>query len=177
MDEEQYTIKRKLLSKSIIITIYISFIGYLLGDIQSIANWNYNLHEMLYIPLNIAYFLLPLQFLAWIYYAIRSYGGKKDYSTARFKLYVKNSVIVMSLLLIFMYFFIQSHRVSTSGVFEVKNKMLEERNYYILISDKKVKCSWNEYNLIEKDKSYLIIFVWNSYWPDQGKLEYIEIVK
>ena len=157
--------------------MYTSFTGYMLGDIQGIANWNYNVHEMLYIPMAIAYVAMPIQVLVWLYYAIKSYGYKEPGNTINLRSYVRNSFGVISLIFIITYFIIQSHRVSISGIFEIKNKMYDKRNYYIMIDDKKVKCTWNEYNLMEEGKSYLISFNWNNYYLSKAKLEYIEIVK
>jgi hypothetical protein len=177
MDKEKYLRKRKITSKVILITMYTSFIGYMLGDIQGIANWNYSVHEMLYMPMSVAYFAIPIQALVWLYYAIKSYRYKESRNAINLKLYARNSFAVISLIFIIAYFIIQSHRVSTSGIFEIRNKIYDKRNYYILIDDKKVKCTWNEYNLVEEGKSYLISFNWNNYYVSKAKLEYIEIIK
>lgn len=177
MDKEKYTKKRKMLSKAISITVYISFICYLLGDIQSITNWNYNVHEMLYLPVNFAFFTVPIGFLAWLYFAIKSYGSRENSGKPELKVYLKNSLTIISLILIITYFIIQSHSVTTSGIFKISNKIYENRNYYIMINDKKVNCTWNEYNLIDEEKSYLITFKWNTYSRSQNKVEYIEPIK
>lgn len=146
MNEEKYISKRKIISKSIVITIYFSFACYILGEIQSISNWNYCIHEMLYIPITIAYAIIPVQVSVWLYYAIKSYGIKKGFNINKVKLYIKNSITIISLIIISIYFIIQSHSVSTSGIFEINNKIYDGNNYYILINEKKVKCTWNEYN-------------------------------
>jgi hypothetical protein len=177
MDKEKYLKKRKMLSKAISITVYISFICYLLGDIQSIANWNYNVHEMLYLPVSFSLFAIPIGVLTWLYFAIKSYGTRGNSGKPELKAYLKNSLILISLILIITYFIIQSQSVTTTGIFKISNKIYEKRNYYIVINDKKVKCTWNEYNLIDEGKSYLITFKWNTYSRSQNKVEYIEPIK
>lgn len=177
MNKEEYIRMRKILSKSIVITIYVTFIGYVLGDIQSIADWNYNVHEMLYAPINIAYFILPVQVLVWIYYAIKSCRAKRDRNTNKVRVYIKNSITVISLVLIVVYFIIQAHGVSTGGVFKINNKTHGGNKYYFMLDKTKVRCTWNEYNLIEEGKSYLIQYEWNTYWPDKGELERIDTTK
>lgn len=46
--------------------IYSGFIGLQLGRIQAIADYNYNLHEIMYAPFNIALFVVPVVFLILI---------------------------------------------------------------------------------------------------------------
>jgi hypothetical protein len=176
MNKEEYIKRRKILTRSIGIMIYITFVCFNLGGIQSIADWNYNVHEMLYMPLNIAFFIVPILIIVWFYYAIKSYGYKKDSITNKVKLYAKNFIITMSLVLIVIYFVIQFHSVSTGGVFRVNAKVHEGNKYYIVLNKTKVKCTWNEYNLTELGKSYLIQYKWNTYWPNKGELDQIQPV-
>ena len=72
MNKNAYTQKRKIVAKVILGTTYIAFIGYLLAKLQGIADWNYNIHELLYIPYSIAYYLVPILLFLWLYYAIKS---------------------------------------------------------------------------------------------------------
>lgn len=174
MDKKIYVKRRKIISKSIMITMYIGFVFYVLGDFQSIADWNYGIHEMLYVPVTIAYYILPMQILLWLFYCIRSFGVKKDAVDNRGELFLKNIMIVISLVSIVIYIFIQGHTVNTGGFYEVNTKVQQENNYYIILDQKKVKCTRNEYNLIVEDKFYLINYEWNTYWPDQGKLVFIK---
>jgi len=64
--------------------------------------------------------------------------------------------------------------VKTGGIFEVKDKVQEESKYYLILEDKKISVSRNEFNLINAKESYLISFVWNSLSPQKGKLTNIE---
>lgn len=174
MNKDKFVAKRKILSKSIIILMYLSFISYILGDVQSIADWNFSFHEMLYLPINITYFILPILIIVWLYYAIKSFKYNKASSKMEMtKLYFKNFIIFISLVCIVVYFVIDFHEVSTGGIFTIEDKIYDGNYYYVLIDNKKVRCTWNEYNLIEEGKRYEIDFDWNTYWPDKGKLEYI----
>lgn len=175
MNKTTYTEKRKVVTKIILITIYSAFIGYLLGSLQSIADWNYTIHEMMFIPFFIAYYVFPFELCIWLYYAVKSTREtKENMIKPKMKLYFSNSLLLMSLIIIISYFYIQSMNVSTGGLFEVENKIEERNNYYIQMNHKKIKCNKNVYNLIEEDKVYLVDFTWNKKWPQKGKLEYIE---
>ncbi|MDF2678618.1 MAG: hypothetical protein K0Q97_2972, partial [Bacillota bacterium] len=39
---------------------------------------------------------------------------------------------------------------------------------------KKIRVSQNEYKLINKNKKYMIMYVWNKSYPDIGNLKIIE---
>ena len=55
-------------------------------------------------------------------------------------------------------------------MFKVEQKLYEDRKYYLVIEDKKVKISYNEFELIDENQEYLIGFVWNKQTPNKGKL-------
>ncbi|GKX29163.1 hypothetical protein SH1V18_16430 [Vallitalea longa] len=176
MKKETYVHKRKILTKIILITIYITFIGYLLGNVQSIADWNYSIHEMLYIPCYIAYYLFPLELCIWLYYAIKSIKEPRDNMMKynNIKMYLRNSLLVVSVMAILSFFYIQSMNISTTGLFEVENKFNKTNAYYIQINNKNIKCSKNEYNLVKEGDLYMVDFSWNKKWPQKGSLKYIE---
>lgn len=176
MKQETYVYRRKILSKVILITIYSAFVGYLLGNMQSIADWNYTIHEMLYIPLNIAYFILPIELVIWLYYAVKSIKKSRDNRIKynRVKIYSRNSLLLISVIVILSYFNIQSTKISTMGLFEVENKFNKSSDYYIQISNKNIKCNKSEYNLVKEGDLYMVDFTWNEKWPQKGTLKSIE---
>lgn len=74
MDENVSTNKyetKQMLLKLLLYTLYISFIGLILGQIQAIADFNYTLHEIMYLPVNIAIFIVPIELIIFIFYWIR----------------------------------------------------------------------------------------------------------
>lgn len=175
MNRKSFTQKRKTVSKIILVTFYSAFIGYLLAGLQWIADWNYSIHEMLYIPYSIAYFLVPFELLAWIYYAAKSKREVRENDhRPRNKEYLINLVLSVSLILIATYFYIQSMTIVTSGLFEVEQKIQDKNKYYIQLDDQRIRCTHNEFNLIEEGRVYLVTFSWNKESPDKGKLELIE---
>ena len=64
--------------------IYSGFIGLQLGRIQAIADFNYSLHEIMYVPFSIALFIVPVVFLIYIYFLIK-YSIKKGRAKDEFK--------------------------------------------------------------------------------------------
>jgi len=171
---KNYTSLRKKCSKIIIFLIYITTVCYILGQSQSITNWNYTFHEMLFLPYNLAYYSLPVLSLIWIYYGLRSIKEKSKEKNDKRKLYFKNIVIILSIVLIAVYFNYESHGVSTSGVFTIEEKIYDGEKYNIVVNGISIKCTWNEYNLIRENNEYLLSFNWNEYSPSpsKGKLEY-----
>ena len=153
--------------------IYLSFIGLQLGRIQAIADFNYNLHEMMYLPFNISIFVVPVLFLIYIFLFIK-YIRKRGKKKVDFKTILQSIVIISSVVIITSITEYQFQEVSTGGVFEVEDKIQDDRKYYLIIDDKKIKVSYNEFQLVEANQQYLIDFIWNERNPDKGKLQTIE---
>lgn len=154
--------------------IYIAFICLQLGRIQAIADFNYNLHEMMYVPVNLAIFIVPILFLIYIYLSIKSLIKNKNY-TLTLKTTIKSILVIVSLVIIFWIVGYQSKEVSATGLYEINQKIQEDSKYYIVLEDnRKIRVSQNEYNLINENKKYMIMYVWNRNSPDIGNLEIIE---
>jgi hypothetical protein len=132
---------------------------------------------MLYIPNNVAIFALPVEVFIWIYYLIKVTVMKEE----GYKLNLNvntlmiNMTIFTSIVIIMIYFYIQTFNVSTGGLIEVDAKFNEGNDFYIELMGKKVECSRNEYNLIFEGEVYLVEYTWNEKWPNKGKLEYIKV--
>lgn len=178
-DSEEKVINQLLRMKKIVLywllgTIYIAFICFQLGQIQSITDFSFRLHETLYLPIAFAIYVVPFIFLVYmifVFLCLRNIDSKV-YLSKDNKL--KTILIVISLVLIFYSINYQPHEISTSGVFVINQKNYRDRSYYIQLGDKEIKCTRNEFNLIYVDKEYLIDYTWNWTSPDTGKLGYIE---
>ena len=64
--------------------------------------------------------------------------------------------------------------MATAGVYEIEEKIHEDRKYFIVLHDKKIQVSKKEFQLIEENQPYSISFVWNKRNPNIGKLKTIE---
>jgi len=152
--------------------IYFTFLSLQLGRVQAISDFNYSLHEMLYIPATLSLFLVPIALLIYIYFVIkfvRKWGlPKLNIITS-----VKAVVIIVSLITIFTITTYQSKEISTGGVFIVEQKIQEDNKYFLILNGKKIKVSMNEFHLVEVNRRYLGTYIWNSQ-TDRGKLETIE---
>ena len=62
---------QKLVLYCLLGLIYTGFIGLQLGRIQAIADFNYNLHEIMYVPFTLAIFSLPVLIPIYIYLLIK----------------------------------------------------------------------------------------------------------
>lgn len=153
--------------------IYTAFIGLQLGRIQAIANFNYNLHEMMYAPVNLAIFVVPILFVIYIFLSIKSLI-KKENHTLTLKTTIRSILVMVSLVIIFWIVGYQSKDVSTTGLYEIERKTQEDSKYYIVLEGKKIRVSQNEYKLINRNKKYMIMYVWNKSSPYIGNLKIIE---
>lgn len=156
--------------------IYSGFIGLQLGRIQAIADYNYNLHEIMYVPFNIALFVAPVVFLIYIYLLIK-YLLVRGKQKTNLKTSTQAVLVIASIIVVVSITTHQFLELSTSGIFEVEKKLHEDRKYYLVFDDKKVRVSYNEFQLVEENQQYLISFVWNKRTPNKGQLETIEPLK
>ncbi|OIJ14232.1 hypothetical protein BKP37_09120 [Anaerobacillus alkalilacustris] len=156
--------------------IYSAFIGLQLGRIQAIADINYSLHEIMHVPFYFALFIVPVLFLIYMYFLI-NYLRKRGRQTTNLKTVVQAIVVITSIIIVVSITAYQSFEVSTGGVFEVEQKKHEDRKYYLVLNDKKVRVSYNEFQLVEEKQQYLISFVWNKRSPNKGRLKTIEPIK
>lgn len=153
-------------------TIYLAFACWELGRIQAIADFNYTLHELLYVPINAAIFLIPIEVILFFYYAImarKQNKEKRNYSSR-----VKAILIIFSLVFITYIFYGQSNSRSTSGIFYIQDRVQEKNQYFIVLNNgEKIKCRRNEFSLVVEGEAYLVSYVWYNI-PQKGSLELIE---
>lgn len=130
----------------------------------------------MYVPFNIALFVTPLLFLVYLYHLIK-YLSKRKSKKIDGKIGLKMAIVVISLVVVFSILVHQALEVSTSGIFVVEKKLREDRKYYIVFNDQQVKVSYNEFQLVEENRKYLMSYVWNKRTPSKGKPETIEPIK
>lgn len=156
--------------------ISLGFLGLQLGRIQAIADFNYSLHEIMYFPSLIALFVAPIVFVIYIFLVCK-FLLNRGKQKVNIKTGIK-SIFVIAIIVFFISIIVhQSYEVSSVGVIEVEDKLLEDRKYYLVLNDKKIRVSKNQFQLVEKNQQYLISYVWNKRTPNEGKLETIEPVK
>jgi hypothetical protein len=155
--------------------IYSAFIGTQLGRIQAISDFNYTLHELLFILATIALYFGPVMFLVYLYLLIK-YIKKRERGHWGIKSAAKTISVIASIVAILIIMNHQSHEVSTAGIFVLEQKHLVEGKYYLVIDERQIKVSRNEYQLAEVENEYLVSFIWNSR-SQKGILETIEPVK
>lgn len=153
--------------------IFSGFIGLQLGRIQAIADFNYNLHELMYIPFTIALFAAPALFVIYIFLLCKFLLAGGKYSLNR-KTGIQSLFVIASIVVVISITAHQFLEVATAGVYEIEEKIHEDRKYFIVLHDKKIQVSNNEFQLIEKNQLYSISFVWNKRTPNIGKLKTIE---
>lgn len=169
-----YSSKRKTLSKFIIGYLYLAFITFMLGQSQLISDWNYSIHEIMYLPTNLAFVLLPIMTMFWLYNAIKS---RADLGKVSRKPMIRSLIVLITVVLICSYFYGQTDKVSTSGIYVLDNKIVKEGTYYLLAGNQYIECSVNEYNLVDLETMYMLSFIWHERKPTLAKLIYIEEVK
>lgn len=153
--------------------IYSGFVGLQLGRIQAITDFNYGLHEIMYLPVNIAMYFVPVLFIIYTVLLIK-YFLKRGKQKPTLKASIRALLVIVSIVMIASITTHQFQEVSTGGVFEIEKKLHEDRKYYIVIDNKKVEVTRNEFQLVEVNKDYLISFIWNKKAPNTGQLKTIE---
>jgi hypothetical protein len=176
IDTNKYEVKQMLL-KLLFYTVYIGIVCLILGQIQAIADFNYTLHEIMYLPVNIAIFIVPIEFIAFVYYWIRWRSKIREEQVKKQHWRLKRVLAICFLLLPFCYFMYQTNDVHTSGVYSNITKYQEGNRYYIDAVGKKIRCSKDEYNMIDPEKEYLISFDSNKLFPAKGWLRDIDLCK
>ena len=156
--------------------VCLGFLGLQLGRIQAIADFNYSLHEMMYFPFIFALFAAPIVFVIYIFLLCK-FLLNRGKQKANIKTGITSIFVIASIVVIISITIHQSYEVTTGGVFEVEEKFREDRNYYLVLNDKKIKVSSEQFHLVEKNQQYSISFVWNKRTPNIGELETIEPVK
>ncbi len=165
--------KQKRALFSLLGIIYFGFIALQLGRVQAITNFNYSLHEIMFVIATLSLYATPFALIIYIYNLIK-YVRKRGKQKTRFKTILKTVLVIASIIAIIAVMNHQSQEVSTSGVFEIQRKLYEEGKYYLVIEDRKIRVSQNEYQLIEVKKQYLIHFHWNGNSPNKAYLNTIE---
>ncbi|OPX83650.1 MAG: hypothetical protein A4E53_04485 [Pelotomaculum sp. PtaB.Bin104] len=172
-DLENIMKKKKIALYCLLATIYIAFLGFELGQYQKINYFNYGLHELLYLPFNLAIYLVPFLFLIYMFFVLQSFRRKTNKKSSN-KTKFKTVLIVISLIFITYILNYQFHESNTVGVFTIVQKFQTGKKYFIQVKDCKIRCTETEFNLITVNKEYLVDYNWNSLSPNTGKLIYIE---
>lgn len=181
INNEEEKLKRLFISQKLFLylllgIVYLAFIGLQLGRIQAIADFNFTLHEIMYVPFTIAMVVAPVLFIIYIILVVM-YLSKRGKQRIGVKTSIKAMLVIASLVFIVHTTAYQFQELSTTGIFEIEEKLHEDRKYYVVLDDKKVKVTFNEFQLIEENEQYLINFVWNKRTPDRGKLKTIEPIR
>lgn len=157
--------------RALLFSTYIGFVFLVLLQIESITDYSFTLYEILAIPVNIGIFIIPLELLVVIFYSIIYYREIRKKRLTRSK---KQKFIdygsAASLILIFICVYYIFQMVSTSGICEDFKKISDNNKYYIVLHEKKIRCTENEYNLMDTTKTYMIRYDWNRLFPEKGKL-------
>ena len=152
---EQLYRRQKLALYGLLGLIFSAFIGLQLGRIQVITDFNYNLHEFLYAQFTIALFVVPLLFIVYIY-CLLTYLLKRGKRKPSFKSSFQVVCVLASLIVIGLITAYQFQEVSTGGVYMVEKKLQEEKKYYLVLDNKKVSVSYNDFENVEENQPYLI---------------------
>ena len=71
----------------------------------------------------------------------------------------------------------QANIVSTFSTYLITNKIIDGNSRYIILDNVKIRCTENEYNLINLTDTYSINYSWNRLKSNVGKLNSIEKIK
>lgn len=167
--------KKRLALTWLLGTVYLAFICLELGQVQEITDFSYRLHELLFLPVNVAIFIVPVEVVIYLYYFFKCIGKTKEQSSMSRKaiiLLVWLSIVLMGYTLNY-----QSYDRQVSGIFIINERLEENNKFYLVLNDgRKIQCTRNEYYLVIKGQEYAVDFNWNDY-SQNGSLEVIRTKK
>lgn len=140
---------------------YVGFISLMLGEIQAITDFNYNLHEMLYLPVNMSMILLPVFIILYIYDLIR-YLRARGWKRPGLKSSVRAVMVIVPLIIALSITVDYFNQNTTVGWYSVEQKLGHDNEYYLVLDHIKLSVSHNEYQLVEENQMYSIEYVWDS---------------
>ena len=170
-NKNKYLIIRDNLFIALLLTLMIDVTCLALGQVQGISDFNYTLHELLYLPVNFSIFIIPIELIMLIYYSSKYFMNiwkATIIMDLRYKIKVSICIICMVFTIGLIYY--QFNIVQTSGVYNITNKITDGNSTYIIVDNMKLKCTKNEYKLININEEYLIDYNWNRLRPNVGKL-------
>jgi hypothetical protein len=176
--KNQYLKIRDNLFIVLLLTLIIDAACIALSRVQFITDYSFALHEMLSIPLNISIILIPIVLIMLLYNSIKNF---KDIWKAtilmdlKYKIKIFVCILCMAFTIGLIYY--QLNYNETSAVYTITNKIVDGKNTYLMVNNIKLKCTQNEYNLINVNKEYFIVYEWNSINPSIGKLNNIELTE
>lgn len=175
---DQFPLQRRKMSIHILVICYITFFCYVLAESTLFIQYP-TIQNIMYIPLDLASFLLPIWLLAWCYFASRSFSWSSiKYRLIResrgYKTYSLKIISFMSLLIIMSLMAYQLNNYTTSGCFTIQDKYELGNGHYFVVNDTKIKCDKLTYESIIEGYGYAITYKSNVYIPQVGYLKTLD---
>lgn len=170
-DKNKHLAKRDNIFIALILTLTIGVVCLELLQNEAISDFNYGLHELLALPVNVAIFIVPVQLIMLCYYSTRYF---KDIWKAtglmdiKYKIKSLMCVTYMVFIIFAAYYIFNSCR--TGGVFTVIDKINDGSKSYLVVENIKIECTKNEFNLVKIDETYIIDYKWNRLKSNVGYL-------
>lgn len=173
--KDKYIQSSRIAANILIFSILLCLISFRLAKIQAIADFRYSLHELLYLPVNIGLYLIPVEAVCMLYFFTRwiIYVKKNRSGFTKINL-LHNFSAILCLTVYLTYFIYVSYGATTSGYFEKIQKGGHDNKYYIIADNRRLSCTENEYSLIDENKGYMLSYEWNKLHPEKGKIIYIK---
>ncbi|MER2192667.1 MAG: hypothetical protein ABS951_17035 [Solibacillus sp.] len=142
---------------SLLLLLYTGFTGWQLGRVQAITDFNYTLHEMLYIPAFLCMYVGPIVFIVLCYYMMRA-KVVRDMTRRR-----AASWFVIGVSLVYMAYAVNSQVANSSvaGIYSEVGKYKEDDRYYISLEGRMIEISSEQYDGFDAAADYLLSYTWN----------------
>lgn len=161
--------RKKIAQYWLLGVVSITYFSLQINRLSIFININYSLHEIISSMGNVMW-LIPIFFIAYLFLTL-NYLFKRGLKQRPTIVYLIRDLIIfitvcgMSGMIVY-----YLGEVSTSGVIKIEEKIVENDQYYVVINEKKIKVTSNEFHLIDESQEYLGSYVWNQFTPDKGKL-------
>ena len=175
-NKNEYLKIRDNLFIALLLTLIIDAACIALGRVQFITDYSFTLHEMLYLPLYVSMILIPILLIIFLYNLIKNIKDIwKGTILMDLRYKIKSLFCILCMAFTIGLIFCQINFDESSAVYAITNRIIDEKNTYLMVNNIKLKCTQNEYNLINVNKKYFIVYEWNRLNPSIGKLKNIEL--
>ncbi|MED4017736.1 hypothetical protein [Sutcliffiella cohnii] len=161
--------RKKIAQYWLLGVVLITYCSLQINRYSILINIDYSLHEVISALANLMW-LIPIFSIVYIILTAKYLFKRGLKQRPSIVLLIRDLIILIAVCGISGMIVYYLGEVSTSGVIKIEGKIVENDQYYVVINEKKIKVTSNEFHLIDKSQEYMGSYVWNQFTPDKGKL-------
>ncbi|AST90945.1 MULTISPECIES: hypothetical protein [Sutcliffiella] len=161
--------RKKIAQYWLLGVVLITYCSLQINRYSILINIDYSLHEVISALANLMW-LIPIFSIVYIILTVKYLFKRRLKQRPAIDRLINDLIIFIAVCGMSGMIVYYLGEVSTSGVIKIEEKIVENDQYYVVINEKKIKVTSNEFHLIDESQEYLGSYVWNQFTPDKGKL-------